>query len=63
MAHGDDLGHDRHRDLGGRARADVQADRAVQARDLGRRKIEGGEPLAPLGRAGPRAERADIERR
>ena len=60
---GDDLGQDRDRDLGRRAAADVEADRAVQPLDLGRAEVEQREALLALGGVGARAERADVERR
>ena len=55
---GDDLGKDRDGDLGRSSAADVEADRAVQALDLGRAEIEQGEAVLPLGGVDARAERA-----
>ena len=45
----------------GLARADIKADRAMNARNRGIVHTKPGQPLDPLGMALPAAERADIE--
>ena len=61
VLHGGHFGQDRDGDFGRRLAADVQADRPVQARQLGVVEVEQLEPLAPLGVVHARADRADVE--
>ncbi|MGY4404719.1 hypothetical protein ACVIYL_005522 [Bradyrhizobium sp. USDA 3315] len=56
-----DLGHDRDRDLRRRHRADIEADRRVDARDVAVPGALRTQPLGALGVGLSRSERADIE--
>src|SRR5205823_6521417 len=60
VAHGGHLGEDRHRDLRRRLRADVQAHRPAQARDLLGGDVELLEPLTARVVVFLRADGADI---
>src|SRR5436190_11191342 len=61
VAHGGHLGEDRHGDLGRGLRADVEADRAAQARELVGRDVEFLEALAARVVVLLRADGADVE--
>src|SRR3954468_4358514 len=61
VAHGGHLGEDRHCDLGRGLRADVEPDRAAQARDLVARDVEFLEALAGRVVVLLRADGADVE--
>ena len=60
--HGGDLGDDRDGDLGGALRADIEADRRVNALDAGCSDARLKQPLDALGMGLFAAQRPDIER-
>src|SRR4051812_1562748 len=61
MAHGGHLGEDRHCDLGRGLRADIESNRAAQARDLVARDVEFLEALPARVVILLRADGADVE--